>query len=165
MQGSPKQAVGALAFCLSMAIAPIGCGGGNSAGANGVGAPKGDSEKPGSTLDEQRRNEKNLEKIEDARRKAEAEERASRKALREAEDALADAKATGNRQNEGAAMCEVAIYRTKLGDASSARELWRRGAAILKELGDTEALQRCISDMHEACRTVGVSPFDESARD
>lgn len=160
MQRRLREVVATLFFCVLLMLAASSCGDGNSA-VDDASAPTKDSDKPGSNLAEQRRNEKNLEQIEEARRKAEEEERETRKALARAEDALDGARAVGNRHNEGAAMCDVAIYRLRLGSESSARELWLKGAAILNELGDTIELELLTTEMYAACKELGVSPFDE----
>ena len=156
-----REMVGTVLCCALLGMIVPSCGGGNVSGGNEKAAPKSDSDKPGSNLAEQRRNEKNLEQIEEARFKAEAEERKTKKALADAEDALADARAVGDRHSEGAAMCDVAIYRLRLGSTSSARELWLKGAAILRDLGNTIALEQLTEQMHAACKETGVSPFVE----
>lgn len=154
------ETVGTLCCCILLMLAGVSCGDG-SAVTNDESTPTKDSDKPGSNLAEQRSNEKNLEQIEEARRKAEEEERETKRALVRAEDALAGARTVGNRHSEGAAMCDVAIYKLRLGSESTARELWLKGAAILKELGDTIALEHLTSAMHAACKEAGVSPFIE----
>lgn len=89
--------------------------------------------------------------------------------------ALATHRQTKNRRFEGLhtcgyGLCLLALKRTDStlsagsGQASSrqadAREVWQRGAKILKGVGDKTLSEQQASAMREACAKAGVEPFD-----
>ena len=66
---------------------------------------------------------------------------------------------TSNRRFEGGHTCGYALSLLALGRAD-AGEVWRSGAAILAEIGDTSLLEQQEADMHQACAKAGVAAFD-----
>ena len=78
--------------------------------------------------------------------------------------ALAIHRQTTNRRIEGAHTCDYALLLLALKRAD-AREVWRTGAEILKEVGDMALLETQTAEMREACATAGVPPFADSRRD
>ena len=54
-----------------------------------------------------------------------------------------------------------ALLRLAQGRENDARESWRRGAAILREILDTRALAKLARGAREACEKAGAAPFED----
>lgn len=66
---------------------------------------------------------------------------------------------TKNRRFEGIHTCDYALCLAAR-QGANARELWRVGAELLKEVGDKDAVEQKTAKMREACAKAGVPPFD-----
>lgn len=66
----------------------------------------------------------------------------------------------GSRHLEAAALSQGARALVKGGLWDAARETWRIGAGILRELGNAKALAEHTEAMQAACRQAGVDPLD-----
>lgn len=84
--------------------------------------------------------------------------------LKEAQQLLRTAleidEATQNRRPEGFHRCELAVCLLKHGDQAGARESWRKGIAILREMGEVLAAQEKLKEMSAACCEAGITPFE-----
>ncbi len=58
--------------------------------------------------------------------------------------------------------CDFALFKLRRGLTAEAAELWRQGAAALKEIGDTDEFKDKNDAMLKACSQAGVAPFDAS---
>lgn len=81
------------------------------------------------------------------------------------EQALAIHREVGNRRFEGLTLCNRAVLLVSAGGTPDVMDVWRQGAAILRELKDNAALERKITEMREACAKAGVEPFDTADSD
>lgn len=75
--------------------------------------------------------------------------------------ALAIHRQLGNRRFEGAHLSSYALVVLSKGGKAVARDLWREGTQILRDIGDTRLLETAISSMRKACEKAGSPAFDE----
>ncbi|KAF0243693.1 MAG: hypothetical protein FD180_3163 [Planctomycetota bacterium] len=81
--------------------------------------------------------------------------------LRTFEKALDFHARVGNRRFAGIHGCDRALALLAAGRADEAREAWRKSAATLREIGDTQDLEFAVRAQREACAKAGVAPLDE----
>jgi tetratricopeptide (TPR) repeat protein len=67
---------------------------------------------------------------------------------------------TGSRLLEGAHRCSYTLCLLALREPTAAREQWRLGSAILREIGDKAELDRRLDQMRQACAKHGVPAFE-----
>ncbi|KAF0240454.1 MAG: hypothetical protein FD180_4927 [Planctomycetota bacterium] len=77
------------------------------------------------------------------------------------QQALPIHRGVADRRFEGINLCGSALVVLLRGEACVARERWREGAAILRELGDLPTLDRKLDVMRRTCKAAGAPPFDE----
>jgi tetratricopeptide (TPR) repeat protein len=66
----------------------------------------------------------------------------------------------GNPIHEGAHLTDYALWLVARRRSVEAAEAWRRGAALLRELGDIDEVNRKLPVMREACAKAGRAPFE-----
>ena len=71
-----------------------------------------------------------------------------------------DRVAAGNKRGEGAGLCGHGLLLLKQGQKGNARELWKQGEAILKEIDDEDLLKTVSGDMRKACDSASVLHFN-----
>ncbi|MEE9312221.1 MAG: tetratricopeptide repeat protein, partial [Planctomycetota bacterium] len=76
------------------------------------------------------------------------------------DQALQALRKVGDRLIEGIVLCEQASLFIVLERITEARESWRWGIAILKELKELPTIRELSKDMQEACTKANVAPFE-----
>ena len=66
----------------------------------------------------------------------------------------------GNVVGVGDAMCEQGLIELEQGNPAKARELWLRGAAVLRSVRGADGANAQATDMRETCAKAGVEPFE-----
>jgi hypothetical protein len=74
-------------------------------------------------------------------------------------EALAIHAETDNQRFLGITRCDYALCLLSQGRHEQAVTWWRKGAALLLQLGDSVELERTRQTMCEACARAGVPPF------